>query len=654
MKKRIKSISFIFFILIIVFGLQNVVHANSIYSIDMDIYIDTEGNAEVTEIWNCKTNQGTEAYHPFYNLGESKITDLKVYKGNQLYTTLADWNTSGTLDSKAYKCGINYLSNGLELCWGISEYGTSKYTVEYKISNFVSQVDDCQMIYWTLIPYEFSDEIQDVQIVIHSDKSFEDTIDVWGYGNYGGLCYVSNGKIYMSSEGVLEKSEYMTILAKFPTGMFNTTNSIKGDFEQFFKMAEDNAIKYSEDDKISGIAAFFTTLILGLFFYCSIRKFLNNTNRSYGFKYGEAGRKFPKDIAYFRDIPCNGDIFRAYYIAYQYGIAKNETDILGAIILKWVKEGVVRAENKEGGKIFKKENTVIVLGDNPNKELKNERETELFGMLYKASKDGVLESKEFEKWCKNNYSKIYNWFDKILREERKQLVDSGLIINTKNGRIDNEFNIATQMLKDEAIEISGFKKFLLDYTLIAEREAIEVELFEDYLIYAEMLGIADKVAKQFKELYPNMIEQTNYNSYDNLLYINLYTAAGMSRANSARAAAQSYSSGGGGFSSGGGGGGSFGGGGGRRRFPLIYGGRMPDVRDRMWVYCFFIFGFEIREAIYPKKMAAAMPPAAAAVPPVNAPINPLDSAFWIAPFASKFPKPVKGTVAPQPAKSTSF
>ena len=69
-------------------------------------------------------------------------------------------------------------------------------------------------------------------------------------------------------------------------------------------------------------------------------------------------------------------------------------------------------------------------------------------------------------------------------------------------------------------------------------------------------------------------------------------------------------------------------------------------------YCFFIFGFEINEAIYPKNTAAAIPPAAAAVPPVNAPTKPISLVFCIAPFASKLPKPVSGTVAPAPAKST--
>ena len=103
---------------------------------------------------------------------------------------------------------------------------------------------------------------------------------------------------------------------------------------------------------------------------------------------------------------------------------------------------------------------------------------------------------------------------------------------------------------------------MLDYTLIKDREAIEVTLFEDYLIYAQMMGIAKKVAEEFKELYPNIIEQSSFYSYDNVFLINMYAAQGISHANSAKARAESYSSGGGRFSSGGGGGGSFGGGGG--------------------------------------------------------------------------------------------
>ena len=60
----------------------------------------------------------------------------------------------------------------------------------------------------------------------------------------------------------------------------------------------------------------------------------------------------PKEIPYFRDVPCDNDLYKAYYIGYKYNIIKNKTDILGAIILKWLKEGKIRIEVSTIGTIW--------------------------------------------------------------------------------------------------------------------------------------------------------------------------------------------------------------------------------------------------------------------------------------------------------------
>ena len=99
------------------------------------------------------------------------------------------------------------------------------------------------------------------------------------------------------------------------------------------------------------------------------------------------------------------------------------------------------------------------------------------------------------------------------------------------------------------------------------KEVMEVNLWDEYLMFAYLFGIASQVAKQLKDMYPEVIEQMqNQNfDYDTLLFVNNISMRSVSAATSARRAAESYSSGGGGFSSGGGGGGSFGGGGGGSR-----------------------------------------------------------------------------------------
>ena len=82
------------------------------------------------------------------------------------------------------------------------------------------------------------------------------------------------------------------------------------------------------------------------------------------------------------------------------------------------------------------------------------------------------------------------------------------------------------------------------------------------MIVAQMLGIANKVIKEFKDLYPEVIEASSFQSYDNIVILSTTMNRGITSAQSAKSRAESYSSGGGGFSSGGGGGGSSGGGGG--------------------------------------------------------------------------------------------
>ena len=111
------------------------------------------------------------------------------------------------------------------------------------------------------------------------------------------------------------------------------------------------------------------------------------------------------------------------------------------------------------------------------------------------------------------------------------------------------------------------KLFLEEFSRMDTKEVMEVKIWDEYLIFAYLFGIADKVAKQFKNLYPEVIEEMKESNidYDTFVFINHISAKSVSAASSARSAAESYSGGGGGFSSGGGGGGFSGGGGGGSR-----------------------------------------------------------------------------------------
>ena len=564
--KKVFKILFFALLAYALFTLGKTVSANSINRISMDIFVDSNGNANVTETWNCYSNQSTEIYHPYYNLGNSEITNLSVSMDSTQFETLSSWDTSGSFDEKAYKAGINRVSNGVELCWGISEYGTNTYRVNYTITNFVSNLTDSQMIYWTLIPYDFSDSIGQVFINISSDLYFPSSIDVWGYGNEGGTAYVDNGTITMTSEGTLNRNEYMTILVKLPSGTFNTKNNLNQNFEYYYNLAEEGVNRNETvENTVITILPFIIFIIIMVFAIVTSKLGSSQEQR---LNFENNGNKLPKtkDIPYFRDIPCNKDLFQAFFIGYQFKIVKKRTDLLGSVILKWVRDKKVTLKKDEG----KSSKMSITLNEELISSLEDEDEQKLYKMFFEASKDGILEDSEFTKWCNNNYSKILGWFDTIIDKEKDKLVKDGLLLEKPKTLFKSAKYTVTPELRQQALNIAGLKKYLNDYTLISEREAPDVVLFEDYLILAQMFGIADKVAENFKKLYPDLITETNFYSYDNINFIHIYAVHAMTSAHSAHyAAASRYSGGGGGFSVGGGGGGSFGGGGGRRRLPLI-------------------------------------------------------------------------------------
>lgn len=121
------------------------------------------------------------------------------------------------------------------------------------------------------------------------------------------------------------------------------------------------------------------------------------------------------------------------------------------------------------------------------------------------------------------------------------------------------------------------KRFLEDFSRFNEKELPEVTLWDKYLVYAVILGCADKLSKEMELKMPNMerddMAYVGYNPYMThyIITTNLYSSINSgihtAVASSRSSIAASHSSSGGGFGGGSiGGGGSFGGGGGGGRF----------------------------------------------------------------------------------------
>ena len=65
--------------------------------------------------------------------------------------------------------------------------------------------------------------------------------------------------------------------------------------------------------------------------------------------------------------------------------------------------------------------------------------------------------------------------------------------------LDDLYKIPTNKYAQDQKEVLGLWKYLKDYSLIKDRYPIELSIWNEYLVFASLFGIADKVAKEFKE-----------------------------------------------------------------------------------------------------------------------------------------------------------
>lgn len=539
---------------ILCFFTANTVKANTLEGINTTVEIDANGNGHVTEIWNLNADEGTESYHSFGNMTNRAIKDFTVTRDGQVYNNVSRWNVNWSKAQKDNKNGINYTSNGLELCWGI-DYGFHVYTIKYTIENLVWQYDDNQILYFNFLPKDMNPAPKTFNLTIKGNNL--KNIKYSSYGFYSTNTF-KNGQITFKSNKQMNSNEYVVALVGFPNGTFTPTVTKIGTYEDIANEALKGA-KLNENKPGILRDLTFTIQLFILIGGGALLVFVLVMTVQARDRYDETEFIIPNDINNFRDIPFNKDIIEAYFIGCRKNIMQKE-NLLAAILLKWIKEHKIEMVPTEGG-IFdfnKNDNYYIDLKN--LEKCDNSLEDTLKEYLKNAGDENKVTPKQFKKWCSKNYQEMNKWFDDVFKESRRKLIDQGYIIETTENYIKNKTRKVyklTSKLAEEFIKLKGLKKFLEDMTIIDEKKAIEVHMWDEYLIFAQGLGIADKVAKQFKDFHPTEYNQ-NINYYNTYMFVHAFSVSSVNAARNASSAASSggsFSGGGmssGGFSSGGG------------------------------------------------------------------------------------------------------
>lgn len=524
--------------------------SNRVPEMEIDVALRADGSAYITQIWTTDTDSGTEFYLACNDSGYLRISDFSVSDLDGAYDYVDEWDVDATFEEKARRCGMVETADGVELCWGVSEYGENRYAIEYVIENLVSAYSDADGF-----NHRFVDEMSffptDVVLTIRRADGValtEDECAIWAFG-YDGQIWLEDGVVRAWSDSPLENGQHMTVMLALKKGVLSPKRSVEDSFETVKQRAlsgsdyerGDGAEEELTADDLVLIAVLFVgaaALIVGaVALFARLRK--------------AAMKRRMQSVAYFRDAPNGGNLNVTYVLARACGLCRDDS-LLGAYLLRLIVDGSLEPEGENDAP--RQVNLRLVRA--PQSE--NSYDDALYTVLEAAAgPDGVLGARELERYSSQNVQPLSRFMDSCLREGKQTLIQDGCL---RGATCDNRRDLTakgTQQLD----EILGLKRFLLDFSLIAERDVRESVIWQDYMVYALLLGIADKVAPQIKKLYPDALPQiervercTHYVGYYNGL---LYAAYQNDRFRN-----QSRSMGGGGFASFGGGGGFSGGGGG--------------------------------------------------------------------------------------------
>ncbi|MBP5720901.1 MAG: DUF2207 domain-containing protein [Bacteroidales bacterium] len=537
--------------------------AQQIRSLDIDVFITDEGDAYIKQVWDVHVVSGTEWYIPIENLGGMYISGLNVQEnGKEFISDARNWDSSRSIEEKAGRCGIVEKRDGVELCWGQGSLGDHVWNVGYVALKLVQSLEDCDAFNYMFVNPDMIAGPKSVTLTFHrtGDEPFSfDYTRFWFFGTEGESELLDDGTIRFHAENML-RSDSVICMMRFDKGHFQPSLSKDMKFEKMQKKAfkgstykADGKKKFSfEDLLVLIVGGGFVLVIVGLvllFLYSLIRDIILKIT---GHVWSKKVFGSTKPQGWEREAPFGGSIPVAAALlkdGNRLTLNVGHTErCIGAYFLKWIHEGIatpVKAKDGHFDMQFQSEKPVF----------SDLAEETLYDKAFDAAGENlILEKGEFDSWARKHYSSLAAWPKAIEIEGRNKL-----------GNFDGD-------KVEESAKLLKFKNYLKDFTLAREREVPEVGLWGQYLVFAQIFGIADKVAKGFAERYPEQFSKyssqygldsatmcTVVHSWSNSA-VHAYKSAYDEKISREAAAKSRSSSGYGGHSSRGGGGGFSGGG----------------------------------------------------------------------------------------------
>ena len=593
------------------------------YKTDIDITIRGDGSAAITETYDFRWTD-TESGEMYVWFPDDKVSRLNMSSISckidgraaakvSSYSEGSNATYTGPDDMALYYYGMNSWSGDWEMNAFYKRAASGEHTVvfQYELNNAVSRYVDCAEFYYKVFT-SFSEDLYDLTVTVNMPGgSTQNSMLIFGHGDPNGYCEFAGDTstaVFKSSKLQAYTMFEIRVVDK-QTGLYPTL-PIRTDKTLDSILREEKRFQDETDLKIMLVrvqAVLCIGMVLAAILITLFRKRI--------FKHNRPNFNQP----YTRELPRVKPNIEAGFGDY-YNLKKEKfSNKVSATILDLALQKVIAIEEGAG-----KELVFVSLNENAPM---TKFERGVYDMLFCAVKEGEDERitlTQLNKHLKSStteHSDLFSidrsefdaggYVDRRLEEQNAKrkfiplfffvlLIPNIFIsIYTEFFEIIPIFFLAsfismilttvsvesaskplTVVGEDERAKALALKRFYTDMTLMKERRAMELPLWEQHLVYATALGVSDKVVKELG------IRLTEMNAPDPRFtsFCYLYTlhrvgglSGSMSSINDASAtfvrgsvargggySGGGYSGGGGGGFSGGGGGGFGGGGGGHR------------------------------------------------------------------------------------------
>lgn len=503
MKKKILLILISFFIFS-----PDCLALSKVNSMTVNVSIDESGNAQFEEQWQIHSQNNHIFEKSFIETKNVTIKDITLTDSNNITYELRekydkDANFIYNIQEKKNKQTIRFNTNGKETTV------TLRYTVEGMIKSF----DDLNALDWYFLNLGANQEIGTLNIYIFGPVSLnENNTALYGIGDKLS-CNLSDGNIHIFASNITTKTK-IRLLASFTGLEFTNTIKEEGTFLEYYnRITKESPIIKEVLNSVFFIIALIVivTLSISFFVYKLIKKrFIYNDYKKIISYNKERTVGELNSVPYQDIIPCDGDIYKIYFYANYYNIIKHRSALVGAIIFKWILEGVLTINEGDD-----KPSLVIKEGVVFNRELDNE----LYSILKKASSNLILDNNKLIRYCTTENEEIINWYRKVVNES---LTDE---YNKRNINIRGKKIVLNKVIYNEAVNIQGLKRYLLNFNQVPRRTELTEENYRASLVLSILLGVDENLHQEILRKNPDNELALKLQTFSKVkyLYRNLYS-----------------------------------------------------------------------------------------------------------------------------------